>query len=240
MPGGNRRPASIRSRAVASQHLLRTLAPQPAAVDHLRLDGVSRIRGARRVLTDVSFTVSAGERVGLIGENGAGKSTLLALVARLDEPDAGSIAVPERVGLLPQEPAFTASESLAAVLDRAAAEAETAIRDVELAGAAIAAGVPDGPARLDRALAIADRTEAWTAAGRRDEVVAGLGLGLVPSRTPVGRLSGGQRSRLALAALLLARPSALLLDEPTNHLDDEAVGFLAGALSSWSGPVLFA
>src|SRR4051794_634004 len=240
MPGGNRRPASIRSRAVASQHLLRTLAPQPAAVDHLRLDGVSRIRGARRVLTDASFPVAAGERVGLIGENGAGKSTLLALVAGVDEPDAGTITVPERVGLLPQEPAFAASESLGAVLDAAAAEAETAIRDVELAGAAIAAGVPDAATQLDRALATADRTEAWTAAARRDEVVAGLGLAMVSPGTPVARLSGGQRSRLALAALLLARPTALLLDEPTNHLDDDAVAFLAQALRSWGGPVLLA
>jgi macrolide transport system ATP-binding/permease protein len=227
---------------VAQQHLLRTLlAAQPvAATAHLRLDGVSRVRGDRRVLTDVSFTVSAGERVGLIGENGAGKSTLLALVAGLDHPDAGTVAVPDRLGLLPQEPAFAPAASLRAVLDAAAAEAEAAVRDVELAGADIAAGVPGAALRLDEALAAADRTEAWTAPARREEVVAELGLGALPPATPVAELSGGQRSRLALAALLLARPSALLLDEPTNHLDDAAVTFLAAALRAWSGPVLFA
>jgi macrolide transport system ATP-binding/permease protein len=192
------------------------------------------------VLTDVSFTVSSGERVGLIGENGAGKSTLLGLVAGVDEPDGGILAVPERVGLLPQEPAFGPASTIDAVLAAAAAEAETAVRDVELAALAIAEGAADGATRLDEAIATADRTEAWTAAARRDEVVAGLGLDRLPASTPVARLSGGQRSRLALAALLLARPSALLLDEPTNHLDDPAVAFLAAALRAWGGPVLFA
>ena len=111
---------------------------------------------------------------------------------------------------------------------------------MERASAAVAAEVPGAGDRLAAALAEADRLGVWTVSGRRGEVLAGLGLAAMPGDRTVGALSGGQRSRLALAALLLARPTALLLDEPTNHLDDEAVDFLAGTLAGWSGPVLFA
>ena len=176
---------------MADQHLLRIFVPASGATDHLRVDGLSRIRGARRVLTDVSFTVTAGERVGLIGENGAGKSTLLAVLAGVDEPDAGTVTVPDRIGFLPQEPAFRATETLGAVLQAAGEEAAAAVRDVEQAGDGIAAGDPDAALRLEQALAAADRTEAWTAGARLQEVVAGLGLGGGPAEAPGARVSGG-------------------------------------------------
>ena len=99
---------------------------------------------------------------------------------------------------------------------------------------------PDAPAPLQRALEAAEAAELWTLETRRDEILDGLGVGGIPLDRPIGDVSGGQRSRVALAALLLARPDALLLDEPTNHLDDAAVAFLATRLRAWRGPVLFA
>ena len=85
-----------------------------------------------------------------------------------------------------------------------------------------------------------ERADLWTFEARRDETLAALGVAALGLDRPIGEISGGQRSRVALAGLLLAGPDALLLDEPTNHLDDQAVGYLADQLRSWSGPVLFA
>ena len=217
--------------------------PLPTAapgIDHIRVDGVSRSYADRRVLTNVSFAVGKATRVGLIGENGAGKSTLLRILAGLEQPDAGSVETPIRVGLLWQELPFGPRERVGAVLDDALDESSAAGREVELAAAAVADDQPGAAQRLDRALVLADLTGVWRTSSRRASMTAGLGLSSVDEGVTVSELSGGQRSRLALAALLLARPTALLLDEPTNHLDDDAVDFLHGTLSDWPGPVLFA
>ena len=215
-----------------------TLSRTPSA--QLRIDGVSRTFGDRRVLTDVSLVVGPEARVGLIGENGAGKSTLLRIVAGLDEADAGTVEAPARTALLRQELPYRPEETVGRVLEDALAEATRAVAAVESASAAIADGEPGADVRLAEALEAADATGAWSASARQGEVVAGLGVDAIGTDRPVGSLSGGQRSRVAMAALLLARPAALLLDEPTNHLDDDAVAFLERTLAAWPGPVLFA
>lgn len=201
---------------------------------------MSRVYADRRVLTDVSLAVARDARVGLIGENGSGKSTLLRIIGGLETPDVGMVETPARVGLLWQELPFGPDAQVGVVLDYALAESAAAEAEVQLAAAAVAAGQAEAGQRLDRALRLADLTDAWTADARRASVVAGLGLGEVAHDVTVARLSGGQRSRLTLAALMLARPTALLLDEPTNHLDDSAVDFLRPTLFDWPGPVLFA
>ncbi|WP_394550939.1 ATP-binding cassette domain-containing protein [Agromyces sp. MMS24-JH15] len=99
---------------------------------------------------------------------------------------------------------------------------------------------PDPAARYAAALEAAERADVWSAGARRDELLDGLGVGAIPLDRRIGELSGGQRSRFALAALLLRAPDALLLDEPTNHLDDGAAAFLEARLRAWRGPVLFA
>ena len=119
-------------------------------------------------------------------------------------------------------------------------EAVAAEREVERASAAVTTEVPGAGDRLAAALAEADRLSVWTASSRRGDIARPRPFATIPGDRTVGALAGGQRSRLALAALLLARPTALLLDEPTNHLDDEAVDFLAGTLTGWTRPVLFA
>ncbi|MGT2426249.1 ABC-F family ATP-binding cassette domain-containing protein [Amnibacterium kyonggiense] len=224
----------------------------------LRVDGVSRVfgdprardrdgvppgaggPGLRRVLTDVSLVVAPDARVGLIGENGAGKSTLLRIVAGLDEPDAGTVSAPARTGLLRQELPYPPEATVGRVLDDALAASARAVAAVEDASAAVARGERGADRALADALEDAEATDAWSAGARRGEVVSGLGLDAVDADRALGSLSGGQRSRVAMAALLLDRPTALLLDEPTNHLDDDAVAFLERTLAAWAGPVLFA
>lgn len=219
-----------------------------AGVHHLRVDGLSHSYGDRRVLTDVSLTVAPGDRVGLIGENGVGKSTLLRLLGAAEPPDAGVLTRPASIGLLRQELPFDDRLSLGDVLEHALAAVRAAERELEDAAAALgepaagegAAGSAEPTARYAHALETAERLEVWSAEARRDEVLAGLGLSDIPLRRRIHEVSGGQRSRLALAALLLARPEALVLDEPTNHLDHEASDYLARVLRGWGGPVLFA
>ncbi|WP_285114000.1 ABC-F family ATP-binding cassette domain-containing protein [Leifsonia sp. fls2-241-R2A-40a] len=206
----------------------------------LRAEGVSVTYGERRVLSDVSLTVGPGSRLGLIGENGAGKSTLLRVLAGAEVPDAGVLARPERTGFLWQEVRFQPHDTLGAMIEQSLAAVRAIERELEHAATALGAGEPGAEARYDTALAAAERAEIWSVDARRDELLDGLGVGGIPLARRLSEVSGGQRSRFALAALLLGRPDALLLDEPTNHLDDEAAAFLEGQLRGWAGPVVFA
>ncbi|WP_167374595.1 ATP-binding cassette domain-containing protein [Plantibacter cousiniae (nom. nud.)] len=213
-------------------------------IQQLRADGVTRSYGDRVVLRDVDLVVSAGDRLGLIGENGAGKSTLLRILAGIDEPDDGEAVRPVRTGILMQELELPEGTTVGELLEQALGEVRAVEQELETSAAALgetgSAGDGSAEQRYAAALDAAERADVWTADARLDAVVDGLGIAAIERSRRLGEVSGGQRSRFALAALLVARPTALLLDEPTNHLDDEAVAFLRGHLSEWPGPVLFA
>lgn len=208
---------------------------------HLRVDGLSKSYGERRVLTDISLTVSSGERLGLIGENGTGKSTLLRVIAGVEEPDGGAVAIPGRVGLLWQELPFTADDTVSDVVRDALSAPRALLTEFEDATAALADGSDtEASRRYDLALEAATRHDVWSLDRRAEMVLQGVGLADIQAERLISGLSGGQRARLALAWLLLSQPDTLLLDEPTNHLDDAGIDFLSGMLASWPGPVLIA
>jgi macrolide transport system ATP-binding/permease protein len=237
--------ATVATHLAATTGPAAAVAPAPAAgtsalVDYLKVSHVDRRFGDRRVLADVSFTVAAGSRAGLVGENGSGKSTLLGIVAGETEADGGDILRPVRTGYLPQEVRYERGETVGALLERALAEVRGLERELEEAAAALGEGSEASARRFDRALTAAERADVWSADARLAEAVQALGVDTIPRQRSLDEVSGGQRSRLALAAVLTSRPTALLLDEPTNHLDDEAAGFLTRVLHGWSGPVLFA
>ncbi|WP_312178777.1 ABC-F family ATP-binding cassette domain-containing protein [Arthrobacter sp.] len=214
----------------------------PGSIRHLQLDAVSLSYPGRRLLTDVSVVVSPGQRTGLIGENGAGKSTLLRIAAGEIMPDGGSVQRPASVGFLRQELVPTPGLSVEQVLEAAVAPVRSLGEALTVQAERLGAE-PANPAvadTYDRILQEAENSGLWALDARIAAVMDGLGLGAVPRSRPAAGLSGGQRRRLSLAALLLERPVALLLDEPTNHLDDDAVNFLAAELAGWRGPVLMA
>jgi len=234
-------PSSTSASRAAAASVETTPGAAPRAA-HLRASSISKRYADRRVLTDVGFTARPGDRIGLIGENGSGKSTLLRIVGGLEPPDAGSVEHAGSVGSLEQELPYPGDAPIARVLDDAQREPMTARRDVEDAARALA-GDPDGRTVAEAyaaALERAERLGAWQSESRRGDVTAGLGLGGIPASTPVGALSGGQRLRLALAALLLEAPHTILLDEPSNHLDDASVAYLERMLVDWPGIVIVA
>lgn len=209
---------------------------------HLRIDGLSKSYADRRVLTNISLTVGAGERAALIGENGTGKSTLLRIVAGLEHPDAGSVTLPGSTGLHHQQVPFSLRLAAQEVLDDAAEPIHDVVRAVETAGEHLAQHDDDAlaAAELDAALRAAELVGAWDVERTVDQLVDGLGLGAIGRSTPMSEISGGQLARFSLAWMLIRRPHTLLLDEPTNHLDDRGAQLLTDMLHSWPGPVLLA
>jgi len=212
----------------------------------LTVANLHRAFGEQKVFDGASWFVPEHGRVGLVGANGSGKSTLLRLVAGLDQPDDGTIAVPKgtTVGYLPQEVFGTSGrrvieEAMEAFADVLALEQECRGLEEEL-------GRRD-PGDPDYAELMADYARArarWDHEGSYDHgsqaraVLAGLGFREHDLDRDTGEFSGGWQMRLALAKLLLQKPSLLLLDEPTNHLDIEARTWLEEFLAGYDGTVI--
>ncbi|MFD7861097.1 TlrC/CarA/OleB/SrmB family ABC-F type ribosomal protection protein [Streptomyces sp. NPDC059783] len=211
----------------------------------LALRDVTKRYHGRTVLAEVSLTLAPGEKAGVIGDNGAGKSTLLRLLAGEERPDAGEVTVvaPGGTGYLAQALSPGARATVQDAVDVAQADLRALETDLRRTAAALATAAP-GP-ELDTALAayarLTERYEAregYGADARVDAALHALGLpGLARDRS-LGTLSGGERSRLALAATLASRPELLLLDEPTNDLDDRAVRWLEDQLRAHRGTVV--
>ncbi|QBR91353.1 ATP-binding cassette domain-containing protein [Nocardioides euryhalodurans] len=193
----------------------------------------------RTVLRGVDLLAQPGRRIGLVGENGVGKSTLLRAVAgRLPSRAVvtGTIEAPADLVHLGQEPPFPDGATVAEVLEATLRPLRQAVRDVEELAARLPGAEEAYAARLDWALA----QDAWDADRRAEVAAHRLGLERIDPGRRVGTLSGGQRTRLALATMMTTRPTCLLLDEPTNHLDDEAIDLLSGFLRDLPGVVLLA
>jgi macrolide transport system ATP-binding/permease protein len=210
----------------------------------LHVSGLDVVFGTRRVLHDIDLTAQPGRRIGLVGENGSGKSTLLRAVAGSLPGRAlvtGTIEGPADLAMLGQEPAFRHDQTIGEVLAGALSPLRRLVAAVERLSLELS-DESDEPAQTAYAVAL-DRAvahDAWDADRRAAEAAERLGLGVLEPGRRIGTLSGGQRTRLALATLMTTRPDCLLLDEPTNHLDDDAIDLLAAFLRDLPGVVLLA
>src|SRR5688572_11868194 len=199
----------------------------------LTFSGLSLRRGLRLLITDASFTIYRGEKVGIVGANGCGKSSLLALILGELQPDAGSFDMPSQLVV-----AHVAQEMDAT--DRAAVEfvmdGDAELRETEAAMAA--AEARDAGAVLGELHARYAALGGYDARSRAGRLMHGLGFSAAEETQPVAAFSGGWRMRLNLAQALMCRADLLLLDEPTNHLDLDAVIWLEDWLRSYPGTLL--
>jgi len=213
----------------------------------LQVRDITKWFGDVKVLDHISFNLNRGEKAGLIGPNGCGKTTLLRIIAGQLPPDGGRVQLSPatvRVGYLPQALEFHPGATVGEVLDLAVATPDPEALEARLAQLAEAVASAQGE-QLPLALAEYERGLAeWQAAADRSRqadvaaVLAGMGLADISPARPVASLSGGQKTRLGLARLLLSRPDLLLLDEPTNHLDIAALTWLEEYLSAYPGAAL--
>ncbi len=214
----------------------------PATV--LTVNDLAKSYGPDEVFRDVSFQVADREHVALVGVNGAGKSTLLRAVAGLEPASSGEISIARgaRVAVLAQEPRFESNRSVRQEAQLAFDEALSAMarmRELEAAmQAATGASLDELFAEYERLSLHFEVSGGFDVEHRTDEVLMGLGFNAEQMEEPVRTLSGGQKTRVALAKALLADPDLLLLDEPTNHLDLEMLEWLEGFLGSWRGAFL--
>lgn len=190
---------------------------------------LSKSYGITSVLTDISFAINPGEKTALVGPNGCGKTTLLRILAKQEQPDSGSYQFnpPDlSVGYLPQGVSFNSDDTFAEYIRCSQGDLPgLSLQLEELAKQLMCSPQNDSLQRqYDVVLSqIEERSSAETSASA---VLASLGLENIASDLPLSALSGGQKTRLSLARILLTNPRLLLLDEPTNHLDFEMLEWL--------------
>ncbi|MBM3128699.1 MAG: ABC-F family ATP-binding cassette domain-containing protein [Chloroflexi bacterium] len=204
----------------------------------LQLTNITKTYAAQTILADVSFVVNACERVGLIGANGCGKTTLLRIIAGDEQPDRGVVSVRASVGYLPQGIALDDARTVGAYIRAGIAEYDAARHRVETLAAQMAQSSSEELiAEYGDACARFDARGGYAVERRIEEILAGLQLG-ASRDMPISQLSGGQRTRVGLARLLIAQPDLLLLDEPTNHLDIAALEWLEKFLREYRGAAI--
>ncbi|MBO0714323.1 MAG: ABC-F family ATP-binding cassette domain-containing protein [Acidimicrobiales bacterium] len=189
------------------------------------------------MLSDISLTIEATSRLGVVGPNGVGKSTLLRILAGQLEPDSGTVEVVPplaTVGYLAQEADRRPGETVRAYLRRVTGAAEAEDR-LQAAADAVAAGAPKAAENYVVALERWHRLGVEDVDARVDAVLAGLGLADELARQEMCSLSGGQLAKVALAGIELSRFDITLLDEPTNDLDFEGLEYLESLVKQGRG-----
>ena len=202
---------------------------------------VKEFEVGKRILDGFSLQVEEGERVGLLGKNGAGKTTVFRMMTGQVDPDEGTVAIApgKRLGLISQIPVYPEGYTVRDVLDTAFAPLHAMERELgSLAAQMGESQDPEVMARYDKLTAAFELGGGYDTETRLNKVCSGLGIGPDMRERLFDALSGGEKTRINLARLILEDTDILLLDEPTNHLDLNATEWLEGYLERFKGTVL--
>jgi ATPase subunit of ABC transporter with duplicated ATPase domains len=196
--------------------------------------------GGRLVVDDASFTIRAGDKVGLVGRNGAGKTSMLKVLSGDEAPYAGRVLRQGGLGFLTQDPKVDTHSEITAVQHILSGRG---LGDVAMRLEKLRLRVEENPsddnvARLSRAHDQFEHEGGYAAEPEARRIASGLGLPESRLDLPVVTLSGGERRRVELSRILFAGSDLLLLDEPTNHLDNDARTWLLGFLRQYRGAML--
>jgi ATP-binding cassette, subfamily F, member 3 len=200
----------------------------------LTVNNLSKSFGVKPVLQDVSFQLNEGKKLGLIGLNGAGKTTLLEIVTGTLKPDKGSVDFTPsdlRIGYLHQGLVLPLKETVYGFLNHTHGDPLELSARIETLARELAVNPGDRTKSDQYDQMLTELQLAYESSGMVEPVLARLGLNEISSETVISQLSGGQKTRLGLARILISNPQLLLLDEPTNHLDIEMLEWLEGWLT---------
>ena len=190
---------------------------------------------AKTLFDNINYVINKRDKIALVGKNGAGKSTMLKIIAGLQKPTSGSVAIPQdiTIGYLPQQMEISDTLTVAQEVRKAFAHIDTMHATLDAMNEELAQRTDyesDSYQQLiERMTALTDRIAMEESENREAEMertLTGLGFRREDFNRPTAEFSGGWRMRIELAKLLLTRPDVLLLDEPTNHLDIESIQWL--------------
>ncbi|MEG4291514.1 ABC-F family ATP-binding cassette domain-containing protein [Microcoleus sp. C2C3] len=205
------------------------------------LRSIKKDFGIKELLTDASFSLDEGDKVGLIGTNGSGKSTLLKMIAGMESIDSGDrwVNPGSKIVYLPQQPDLDENHTVLEQVFADSGEQMALVREYEEISAQLSHGKGDTDKLMARLSAVSERideVDAWDLETKAKLILTKLGIEDFDAK--IADLSGGYRKRIALATALLSEPDVLLMDEPTNHLDALSVEWLQNYLNGYRGALL--
>ncbi|MBE9096893.1 ABC-F family ATP-binding cassette domain-containing protein [Tychonema sp. LEGE 07203] len=205
------------------------------------LRSIKKDFGIKELLTDASFSLDEGDKVGLIGTNGSGKSTLLKMIAGMESIDSGDrwVNPGSTIVYLPQQPDLDENHTVLEQVFADSGEQMALVREYEEISDQLSHGKGDTDKLMARLSAVSeriDRVDAWDLETKAKLILTKLGI--EDFHAKISDLSGGYRKRIALATALLSEPDVLLMDEPTNHLDALSVEWLQNYLNGYRGALL--
>lgn len=200
-------------------------------MNYLSAQGLSRSLGDRVLFEDLTFGLSRGDKVALIANNGTGKTSLLNILAGLEPPETGTVALREGIyiGYLRQSPELKENLSIGEMIRESNSSVLEAIREYDHALKLVESGDVAGEKAMEKATQKMDARQAWDYERRLVQMLDKFKVN--DHQKLIAELSGGQKKRLSLALVLLDHPDLLILDEPTNHLDIDMIEWLEKYLS---------